>query len=102
MSKEATGKAKEDETAVWNETLQAEYDLIRSVGEECIAETELKALLLKDKNFYLYDGFEPSGRMHIAQGVFKAVNVNKCTSQRGTFVFWVAGTLFGDLCTLYR
>lgn len=23
--------------------------------------------------------FEPSGRMHIAQGVFKAMNVNKCT-----------------------
>lgn len=30
-------------------------------------------------DFILYDGFEPSGRMHIAQGVFKAMNVNKCT-----------------------
>lgn len=30
--------------------------------------------------------------MHIAQGVFKAMNVNKCTSagNNGTFVFWVA------------
>ncbi|MCL7038774.1 hypothetical protein MKW94_010110 [Papaver nudicaule] len=26
-----------------------------------------------------YDGFEPSGRMHIAQGVTKAINVNKLT-----------------------
>ena len=28
--------------------------------------------------------------MHIAQGVFKAMNVNKCTTSGGTFVFWVA------------
>ena len=38
----------------------------------------------------LYDGFEPSGRMHIAQGSFKAMNVNKCTAAGGTFIFWVA------------
>ena len=28
--------------------------------------------------------------MHIAQGVFKAVNVNKITRSGGQFVFWVA------------
>ncbi|CAE8651731.1 unnamed protein product, partial [Polarella glacialis] len=44
----------------------------------------------KPDSFKLYDGFEPSGRMHIAQGVFKAINVNKCTKAGGTFVFWVA------------
>eukprot|EP00584_Thalassiosira_punctigera_P004969 CAMPEP_0172531454 /NCGR_PEP_ID=MMETSP1067-20121228/4857_1 /TAXON_ID=265564 ORGANISM="Thalassiosira punctigera, Strain Tpunct2005C2" /NCGR_SAMPLE_ID=MMETSP1067 /ASSEMBLY_ACC=CAM_ASM_000444 /LENGTH=831 /DNA_ID=CAMNT_0013315837 /DNA_START=20 /DNA_END=2515 /DNA_ORIENTATION=- len=40
----------------------------------------------------LYDGFEPSGRMHIAQGLLKSVNVNKCTSNgtHSTFCFWVA------------
>ena len=40
----------------------------------------------------LYDGFEPSGRMHIAQGLLKSVNVNKCTAPgtNATFVFWVA------------
>ena len=37
-----------------------------------------------------YDGFEPSGRMHIAQGIFKAINVNKCTRSGCTFTFWVA------------
>jgi hypothetical protein len=43
--------------------------------------------------FQLYDGFEPSGRMHIAQGIFKARNVNKCTyhgQSGGTFIFWIA------------
>ncbi|KAL3780989.1 LOW QUALITY PROTEIN: hypothetical protein HJC23_003870 [Cyclotella cryptica] len=40
----------------------------------------------------LYDGFEPSGRMHIAQGLLKSVNVNKCTypGTHSTFCFWVA------------
>ena len=28
--------------------------------------------------------------MHIAQGVFKAMNVNKITSSNGVFIFWVA------------
>jgi tyrosyl-tRNA synthetase len=58
----------------------------------------LKALLLAkgrgstSAGFNLYDGFEPSGRMHIAQGVFKAMNVNKCTfpGTNSTFIFWVA------------
>ena len=40
---------------------------MRSVGEECIQEEELKTLLAKKPNPICYDGFEPSGRMHIAQ-----------------------------------
>ena len=70
--------------------LDRKYALVRSVGEECVTEPELRNLLLKKPNFVLYDGFEPSGRMHIAQGIFKAMNVNKCTAAGGTFVFWVA------------
>lgn len=63
---------------------------VLSVGEECISEGELRNLLQRKPNFVLYDGFEPSGRMHIAQGIFKAINVNKCTAAGGTFKFWVA------------
>eukprot|EP00668_Euglena_longa_P014210 GGOE01018187.1.p1 GENE.GGOE01018187.1~~GGOE01018187.1.p1 ORF type:complete len:704 (-),score=232.83 GGOE01018187.1:290-2401(-) len=70
--------------------LEAKFNLIRSVGEECVTDKELRSLVEKKPNFRLYDGFEPSGRMHIAQGVFKAMNVNKCTRAGGHFVFWVA------------
>ncbi len=75
--------------------IQEKYDRVRSVGEECVSESELKALLVKKvgemgSTFNLYDGFEPSGRVHIAQGAFKANNVNKCTSSGGVFIFWVA------------
>ena len=37
-----------------------------------------------------YDGFEPSGRMHIAQGVLKAINVNKLVDAGCIFIFWIA------------
>lgn len=66
------------------------FELLRSVGEECQTVAELQELLARKPNFFLYDGFEPSGRMHIAQGVFKSINVNKCTQAGGTFIFWVA------------
>ena len=86
------------ETRPWTDELQADYDRILSVGEECISAPELKTMLTAKgrgsdtPGFNLYDGFEPSGRMHIAQGVFKAMNVNKCTfpGTNSTFVFWVA------------
>ena len=82
----------------WTDEMQVDFDRILSVGEECISEAELKELIISKgrgadgPGFNLYDGFEPSGRMHIAQGVFKAMNVNKCTfpGSNGNFVFWVA------------
>jgi len=57
----------------WNDDLQSKFELLRSVGEECQTDAELKTLLITstETGFRLYDGFEPSGRMHIAQGVFK-------------------------------
>lgn len=71
-------------------TLDERFDLARSVGEECIQDDELRLLLEKKPNPVAYDGFEPSGRMHIAQGVMKALNVNKLTKSGVTFKFWVA------------
>lgn len=61
-----------------------------SVGEEVLVEEELKTLLQNKDVFRCYDGFEPSGRMHIAQGIMKSINVNKITSAGGIFIFWVA------------
>lgn len=71
-------------------TLEEKYALVRSVGEECIQEEELRNLLEKKPNPICYDGFEPSGRMHIAQGVMKTINVNKLTSAGCTVKIWIA------------
>eukprot|EP01084_Bolivina_argentea_P104328 186820_1 len=61
--------------------LDRRVEIAASVGEECITKEELRTL--SDKKLtrpIAYDGFEPSGRMHIAQGILKAINVNKLTS----------------------
>ena len=68
--------------------------LIMEVGEEIISEEELREMLqwkLKNnKKIYAYDGFEPSGNIHIAQGLLRAINVNKLTRAGITFKFLVA------------
>ena len=48
-------------------SLDEKVELALSVAEECIDPTELRNLLDKKPNPIAYDGFEPSGRMHIAQ-----------------------------------
>lgn len=50
--------------------------LIKQVGEEIITVEELRELLTKNLHPIAYDGFEPSGQMHIAQGLMRAINVN--------------------------
>ena len=47
--------------------IEAKLNTLLSIGEECITRDELAALLEKKPEFIAYDGFEPSGRMHIAQ-----------------------------------
>ncbi|KAF3334914.1 tyrosine--tRNA ligase [Carex littledalei] len=71
-------------------TLEEKFQLVRSVGEECIQEDELRNLLAKKPNPICYDGFEPSGRMHIAQGVLKTISVNKMTKAGCTVKIWIA------------
>ncbi len=64
--------------------------LIREVGEEIVTEKDLKELLEKKKKFVAYDGFEPSGNIHIAQGILRAINVNKMIKAGAHFKMWVA------------
>ncbi|KAJ3695392.1 hypothetical protein LUZ60_000769 [Juncus effusus] len=71
-------------------TVEEKFQLVRSIGEECIQEEELRNLLAKKPNPICYDGFEPSGRMHIAQGVMKTLNVNKLTSAGCKVKIWIA------------
>lgn len=65
-------------------------ELIKEVGEEIVSEEELIKLLDEKKKFIAYDGFEPSGQIHIAQGLLRAINVNKMTKAGAHFKMWVA------------
>jgi len=71
-------------------SLNDKLNLIKSIGEEIIGEENLIKLLKNKQNIVAYDGFEPSGRMHIAQGLLRAHNVNKFTKAGVKFKFWVA------------
>ena len=64
--------------------------LIKEVGEEILTVEELRQLLETKDHPIAYDGFEPSGQMHIAQGILRAINVNKMIKAGCKFKMWVA------------
>ena len=65
-------------------------EIIKQVAEELINEDDLRKLLENVENPIAYDGFEPSGQIHIAQGLMRSINVNKLTSTGIKFKFLVA------------
>jgi len=69
---------------------QDRIDLINQVGEEVIGGDELKKLLESGEELIAYDGFEPSGQIHIAQGLVRAINVNKMIKAGVRFKMWIA------------
>lgn len=84
--------------------IEKRIELIKSVGSEIVGEELIRDRLLKKEFIRCYDGFEPSGRMHIAQGLLRAINVNKMVDAGAIFIFWVAdyfamlnGKFDGDL-----
>lgn len=64
--------------------------LIEEVGEEILTQEELRNLFETKKNPIAYDGFEPSGQMHIAQGLLRSININKMTKTGFKFKMLVA------------
>jgi tyrosyl-tRNA synthetase len=70
--------------------IDEKVSLLKEVGEEIISEDELRELFKSKKNPVAYDGFEPSGRIHIAQGLMRAINVNKMTKAGIKMRFYVA------------
>lgn len=47
--------------------LEQKISIIKQVGAEILIPEEIKGIMSQNKFIYCYDGFEPSGRMHIAQ-----------------------------------
>ena len=86
-------------------SLQKRLALIKSVGEEILTDEELKEFLEKKEHPVAYDGFEPSGTsIHIAQGLLRAININKMIAAGCTFKMliadwhaWANNKMSGDL-----
>ena len=73
-----------------NLSVDEKNKLVKEVGEEIVKDEELRNLFERNEMPICYDGFEPSGRMHIAQGLLRAINVNRLTKAGCVFVFWIA------------
>ncbi len=85
-------------------TTEEKFNLIKQVGEEIITEKELLDLLSSNKKLIAYDGFEPSGQIHIAQGILRTININKITQAGIKFKMlvadwhaWANNKMSGDL-----
>jgi tyrosyl-tRNA synthetase len=83
---------------------QKRLELIKEVGEEIVTEGELIKLLRTKAHPVAYDGFEPSGRIHVAQGILRAININKMLKAGVRFKMlvadwhgWANNKLGGDL-----
>ncbi|MFX1258627.1 MAG: tyrosine--tRNA ligase [Promethearchaeota archaeon] len=75
-------------------TLEEKISLLEEVGEEIIELDELRKMMKwkieNNKGIIAYDGFEPSGNIHIAQGLLRSINVNKLTKSGIKFIFLLA------------
>jgi tyrosyl-tRNA synthetase len=90
MTDNINGKLLKLEDSTIYQDKRTHLDLLLSIGEETTTSLELERKLAEDKIITVYDGFEPSGKIHIAQGLLRMINVNKFTSTGCKFKFWVA------------
>lgn len=70
--------------------MEERIKLIKEVGEEINTEEDLRELVEKKDNLVAYDGFEPSGVVHIGSAVLRAINVNKMVKAGCKFKILVA------------
>lgn len=74
--------------------VEERVELLRSIAQEIQGEEDIKEMLEKcqqeGRRFYAYNGFEPSGRMHIAQALMTAINTNHVTQAGGHMIIYIA------------
>lgn len=71
-------------------SIEEKIKLVKEVGEEILNPDEIRGVFERNVMPICYDGFEPSGRMHIAQGILRSLNVNRFVKAGCIFVFYVA------------
>ncbi|HLP79948.1 MAG TPA: tyrosine--tRNA ligase [Acidobacteriota bacterium] len=73
-------------------TVDERLALIEKVAEqgEIVTTEDLRTLLETKPTFIAYDGFEPSGTIHIAQGLLRVININRMIKAGAHFKMWVA------------
>jgi tyrosyl-tRNA synthetase len=70
--------------------LDEKIRVVQSVAAEVLTEEDLRTVFTEKAHPLAYDGFEPSGQIHLAQGILRAIIVNRLASTGIRFVFWIA------------
>lgn len=71
--------------------IETKLNLIkRPPTEEIITEQELRQLLETKEHPVAYDGFEPSGLLHLGSGILRAIKVNDFLEAKVDFILWIA------------
>lgn len=63
-------------TQLFDDFVKQRVKNIMSIAEECQTEEELEELIRSGRKLIAYNGFEPSGRIHIAQAIVTVLNEN--------------------------
>lgn len=58
--------------------------------EEIITEDDLRQLLETKQKPVAYDGFEPSGFLHLGSGILRAIKINDLLDAKVDFILWIA------------
>ncbi len=82
------------EEDIIKQEVERRVNLVTSFAEECIEKDELRKkidyAIRNNKTLIAYDGMEPSGKIHIAQGLIRAINTNKLIDAGFQFKFYIA------------
>jgi tyrosyl-tRNA synthetase len=80
----------EEYAAGYEGFIQQRLQTILGIVEEVETVPELEALLRTGRTLVAYNGFEPSGRIHIAQAVVTVLNANALTKNGFRFIIYIA------------
>jgi len=71
-------------------TTDQKIEKLLRIAEECDGKERLVELITKGEKFTAYNGFEPSGRIHIAQGIITVMNTNDIIACGGKMIIYIA------------
>ena len=58
--------------------------------EEVITQEDLRKLLETKEKPFAYDGFEPSGLLHLGSGILRAIKIQDLLEAKVGFILWIA------------
>ena len=71
--------------------LERRMELIKKEPtEEIVTEQDLKNLLETKQKPVAYDGFEPSGMLHLGSGIMRAIKISDMLEAKVDFILWIA------------